>query len=49
MLYIYPKRTPEEEEIARLKKELADAKEEAEILKKAISIFSKKGGKSSNL
>ncbi len=37
-----PKMTPEEKEIARLKKELADARLDAEILKKAISIFSKK-------
>lgn len=37
-----PNMTPEEREIARLKKELADAKLDAEILKKAISIFSKK-------
>ena len=37
-----PKMTPEEKEIARLKKELADARLDAEILKKAISIFSNK-------
>ena len=43
-----PKLTPEEAEIARLRKELADAREEAEILKKAIGVFSKRNGKSSN-
>lgn len=37
-----PNMTPEEREIARLRKELADAKLDTEILKKAISIFSKK-------
>jgi hypothetical protein len=36
--------TAEEREIFKLKKELADSKLETEILKKAISIFSKKGG-----
>ena len=41
--------TEEQKEIARLKKELADAKLEAEILKKAIGIFSKNGGKYSDL
>ena len=39
-----PNMTPEEKEISRLKKELSDSKLETEILKKAISIFSKKGG-----
>lgn len=34
------KQTPQEKEISELKKELADAKLEGEILKKAISIFS---------
>ena len=34
------KQTPQEKEIATLKKELADAKLESDILKKAISIFS---------
>mgnify|MGYP006284761099 CR=1 FL=1 len=34
--------TPEQKEIKRLKKELNDAKEERDILKKAVSIFSKK-------
>jgi transposase len=38
----------EEREIRRLKKELADAKLETEILKKAIRIFSKSDGKSMN-
>lgn len=37
-----PNMTPEQKEIVKLKKELADAKLDAEILKKAISIFSKK-------
>ena len=35
-----PKLTDEQREIARLKKELRDAKLERDILKKAISIFS---------
>lgn len=35
------KKTPEQEEIARLKKELYDIKMERDILKKAVSIFSK--------
>ena len=39
-----PNMTPEEKEIFKLKKELADSKLETEILKKAISIFSKKDG-----
>jgi len=34
------KQTPQEKEIAALKKELADAKLERDILKKAVSIFS---------
>lgn len=34
------KRTPQEEENAMLRKELADARLERDILKKAISIFS---------
>jgi transposase len=33
--------TPEEEEIRRLKKELADVKEERDILKKAVAFFAK--------
>lgn len=32
---------PEEEELRKLKKELADMREERDILKKAVSIFSK--------
>ena len=39
-----PNMTSEEKEISKLKKELADSKLETEILKKAISIFSKKDG-----
>ncbi len=39
--------TPEQEEIARLKKELKDAQMECDILKKAVSIFSKNDKKSS--
>lgn len=37
-----------EKENERLRKELAEVKMEHEILKKAIAIFSKTGGKSSN-
>ena len=33
--------TPEDEEIRRLKKELADVKEERDILKKAVAFFAK--------
>jgi transposase len=40
--------SPEQKEIARLKKELKDAQIEREILKKAISIFSKGGNKYSD-
>lgn len=40
--------TPEQKEIAKLKKELKDAQIEREILKKAISIFSKGDSKYSN-
>ena len=43
-----PKHTPEEAEIARLKKALKDTEMERDILKKAISIFSKNDGKYSN-
>lgn len=32
--------TPEQEEVWRLRRELADVKEERDILKKAISVFS---------
>lgn len=44
-----PKMTDLERENARLKKELRDARIEGEILKKAISIFSRDDGKSTNL
>jgi transposase len=37
--------TEEQKEIARLKKELRDAQIERDILKKAVSIFSKNDGK----
>ena len=40
--------SPEQKEIARLKKELKDAQIERDILKKAISIFSKGDNKYSN-
>lgn len=43
------KMTDEQKEISRLKKELADVKLDAEILKKAISIFSVSDKKSSGL
>lgn len=39
------KMTEEQKEIARLKKELREAKLERDILKKAVSIFSKSDGK----
>ena len=42
------KQTSEEAEIARLKKQLRDAEMERDILKKAISIFSKNDGRYSN-
>jgi transposase len=41
--------TDEEQEIARLKKELREAQLERDILKKAVSIFSKSDSKFSNL
>jgi transposase len=41
--------TDEEREIDRLKKELREARLERDILKKAVSIFSKKDSKFSNL
>jgi len=44
-----PKMTDIERENARLKKELRDAKMERDILKKAVSIFSRSDGKSTNL
>ena len=37
--------TPQEAEIAKLKKELREAELERDILKKAVSIFSKNDGK----
>jgi transposase len=40
--------TDEQKEIARLKKELRDAQIERDILKKAVSIFSKNDGRYSN-
>jgi len=40
--------TDDQKEIARLKKELRDAQIERDILKKAVSIFSKNDGKYSN-
>jgi len=43
-----PKMTEEEKEIARLKKELREIQLERDILKKAVSIFSKSDGKYSN-
>lgn len=42
-----PKQTPEQARIAQLEKQLAEANMEKEILKKAITIFSRNGGKSS--
>ena len=44
-----PKMTDLEREVARLKKELRDARMERDILKKAVSIFSRSDGKSINL
>jgi len=41
--------TDEQKEIVRLKKELRDAQLERDILKKAVSIFSKNDGKYSSL
>ncbi|MEO1385491.1 MAG: hypothetical protein AAFV78_19905, partial [Bacteroidota bacterium] len=43
------KMSEEEEEIARLKKQLREAELERDILKKAIGIFSKRDGRSTNL
>ena len=39
------KLTKEESEVSRLKKELAEARMERDILKKAVHIFSKSGGR----
>ena len=44
-----PKMTDLERENARLKKALRDAQMERDILKKAVSIFSRSDGKSTNL
>jgi transposase len=44
-----PKMTEEETEVARLKKELAEMRMERDILKKAVSIFSKDDGKFTGL
>ena len=44
-----PKLTEEQKEIARLKKELANMQMERDILKKAVSIFSKSDGKYTGL
>ena len=41
-------RTEEEKEVERLKRELAEMRLERDILKKAISIFSRSDGKSFN-
>ena len=41
--------TPEEAELAKVKRQLADAEMELEILKKAIGIFSRKDGKNTGL
>ena len=45
----HPKYTPEEAEIAKLKKQLREVEMERDILKKAISIFSRGDGKSTSL
>jgi len=44
-----PKLTDEQKEIALLKRHLKDVSEENEILKKAVSIFSKRGTKNLGL
>lgn len=44
-----PLLTEEESEVARLKKELAEMRMERDILKKAVSIFSKSDGKFTSL
>jgi len=44
-----PSLTPEQEEIAQLKKRLREAEIERDILKKAVSIFSKSDNKYSSL
>ena len=45
----HPKMTEEESEVARLKKELAEIRMERDILKKAVSIFSKSDGRFTSL
>lgn len=44
-----PKLTEEETELAQLKKELVEMRMERDILKKAVSIFSKSDGKFTSL
>ena len=44
-----PSRTTKEKELAELKKELAEVRMERDILKKAMGIFTKKNGCSTNL
>ena len=44
-----PNLTDEQKEIVRLKRELKDAQIERDILKKAVSIFSKNDGRYSSL
>ena len=44
----HPQLTEEEQEVARLKRELADVKMERDILKKAVSIFSASDRKSTS-
>jgi len=44
-----PKMTDEQKEIARLKRELQDSKLECDILKKAVSIFSRSDRKNTDL
>jgi transposase len=44
-----PNLTSEQKEIVRLKKELREAQIERDILKKAVSIFSRSDSKNSNL
>lgn len=43
-----PKMTEQEAKIAALKKELADVREERDILKKAVHFFSRSDGKSTD-
>jgi len=44
-----PKMTEEESELARMKKELSEMRMERDILKKAVSIFSKSDGRFTSL